>query len=129
MKKSPKIWLLVFLFTCITITGISYIDDLIVDRIIAALGAISFSAVGFLYRAGAIHGKREGSDAFKVIFGCLLIIVFLIYLGIRKFQEWVVSWPVYVKILVPCLMGMIIFSIVLSLIVDSIKNKKKNNEN
>ena len=120
MKK--WIVLLIFLLTSISITGFSYIDNLILDRVIAGLVALSTFIVGLLYKLGIIDTKREGSDAFKGVFVVLIIVALVTYLGIRKFQEWVLSWPLFVKILVPSVMGLMIIGIIAIAIYDYLKN-------
>ena len=66
MKK--WIAILITLFTSISITVLSFIDNLILNRIIAITVAVSFSIVGVLYKLGVIDGKDEGQDAFKGVF-------------------------------------------------------------
>lgn len=129
MKSEIKIGFLVFLVSCITITGLSFVDNLIIDRIIAGLGAAAFGIVHLLYQMGLIRGKQQGSDAFKFIFGSLLILVLLIYLGIRKLQEWISMWPLFVKILVPSVFGFLVILIVLSIVFSKKKANKCNSNN
>ena len=120
MKK--WIVLLMFLLTSISITGISYIDNLILDRVIAGLVALSTFIVGLLYKLGIIDTKRDGSDSFKGVFVVLLIVALVTYLGIRKFQEWVLVWPLFVKIIVPSVMGLMIIGIIVIVIYDYLRN-------
>lgn len=124
MKK--WIVLLIFLLTSISITGFSYIDNLILDRVIAGLVALSTFIVGLLYKLGIIDTKREGSDAFKGVFVVLLIVALVTYLGIRKFQEWVLLWPLFVKILVPSVMGLVIVCVIVLVIHDYLNDNNDN---
>ena len=124
MKK--WIVLLIFLLTSISITGFSYIDNLILDRVIAGLVALSTFIVGLLYKLGIIDTKREGSDAFKGVFVVLLIVALVTYLGIRKFQEWVLSWPLFAKILVPSVMGLMIVGVFALVVHDCLNDNNDN---
>jgi len=119
MKK--WIAVLIILLTSVSITGFSYIDNLILDRVIAGLVAVSTFIVGLLYKFGILYTRRDGSDTFKGVFIMLLIISLVMYLGIRKFQEWVLAWPQFVKIIVPLVMGLMIISIILLAIYDHSK--------
>ncbi len=120
MKK--WIAILITLFTSISITGLSFIDNLILNRIIAIIVAVSFSIVGVLYKLGAIDGKDEGQDAFKGVFVVLLICALVIYLEIRKFQEWVISWPLATKIIVPSVLGVMFIGFLVWSILDYVNN-------
>ena len=93
-----KRWIaiLLTLFTCIRITGLSFVDNLILNRIITIIVVVSFSIVDALYKLGVIDGK----DAFKGVFVVFLICALFLYLGIRKFQEWVISKSLQAKIIV-----------------------------
>ena len=119
MKK--WIAVLIFLLTSVSITGVSYIDSLILDRVIAGLVAVSTFIVGLLYKFGILNTKREGSDAFKGVFIMLLIVSLVMYLGIRKFQELVLVWPQFVKIIVPLVIGLMIIGIIVIAICDHFK--------
>ncbi len=114
--------ILLTLLTSLSVTGLSFIDNLILDRIIAGLVAISFSLVGLLFKFGVIDGKREGQDAFRGVFVILLIGTLIIYLGIRKFQEWVMSWSLAVKIIVPSALGLLFIGAIVWAIHDYANN-------
>ena len=127
MKKSSlkdyKI-LLVTLISLLAITGIGFIDNALWNIIFAVVGVIAYFIVGLLYSTGLIDGKREGSEANAAVFIILIIIGILIYQGLRKFQQWLVSWPLALKIIVPsCIVLFIIFAIVMIIVI----NKKGNN--
>ena len=117
--------LLLFLVTSISITGFSFIDNLILDRVIAGLATASFILVGLLYEFGVIDSKSEGSEAFKGVFVILLILALIIYLGIRKFQEWVLLWPLYVKILVMGGLGLLVVGVIVWAIYDYFVNEDR----
>lgn len=126
MKK--WIAILITLFTSISITGLSFIDNLILNKIIAIIVAVSFSIVGILYKSGVIDGKDEGQDAFKGVFFVLLICALVIYLGIRKFQEWVISWPFAAKIIVPSVLGAMFIGFLVWSIFDYVNNSEQYDE-
>lgn len=120
--------ILLTLLTSLSVTGLLFIDNLILDRIIAGLVAISFSLVGLLFKFGVIDGKREGQDAFRGVFVILLIGTLIIYLGIRKFQEWVMSWSLAVKIIVPFALGLLFIGAIVWAIHDYANNSEQYND-
>ena len=123
MKK--WIAILLILFTSISITELSFFDNIILNRIIAILVAVAFSLVSLLYKLGVIDGKDEGSEAFKGVFIILLIGALVIYLGIRKFQEWVLSWLLAVKIIVPSVLSILFIGTIVWAIYDYVNNGDK----
>lgn len=122
MKK--WIALLVFLLTSISITGLSLIDNLILARIVASLVSIAFFIVSLMYKIGVIDSKSEGSKAFKGVFVILLILALTIYLGIRRFQEWFLTSPMYVKIIIPSVLGLLIIGVIILIIHDHFINEE-----
>ena len=114
--------LLIVLVTSITITGISFLDDKIWNIIIAVIGVIAYGIVGLLYSIHLIDGRQEGKTAYAAVFIILIIIGFLIYQGILKVEQWILSWPLAVKIIVPTIMGVLIVGTIVLLIIG---NKKK----
>ena len=111
-----KISLLLFLFTNLTITGFSLFDNALLNQIVAIMGTISYAIVGLLYKLGCIHGRKEGSESFFTFLGALLLVGFLLYLGICNFQNWVHSWHLAAKIIVPIVLGLLfIGSLVLAI--------------
>lgn len=116
--------LLVFLITSLTITGISFFDDKIWNIIIAAIGVAAYGIVGLLYSLHLISKSSEGKTVYLFVFIALLIIGYFVYKGILKFEEWVFSWPLYVKIIVPTIFVICIISIVIFIIKFSKKDKE-----
>lgn len=114
--------LLIVLVTSVTITGISFLDDKTWNVIIAVIGVISYGIVGLLYSIHLIDGKQEGKTAYAAVFIILIIIGFLIYQGILKVEQWILSWPLAVKIIVPTAMGLLIVGTIVLLVIG---NKKK----
>ena len=71
----------------------------------ARVGVAAYGIVGILYSFHLISGKEAGKEAYATVFSVLLIIGVLIYNGILKVEQWIFSWPVFVKILVLSIMG------------------------
>lgn len=115
--------LLITLITASAITGISFLDDQIWNIIMAVVGVVAYGIVGLLFSAHIIVGKEAGKQAYAAVFIILLIIGFFVYQGILKFEEWILSWPLYVKILVPSIMGCGIIATITILIVNRVKLK------
>lgn len=114
-------WLLITLITATAITGISFLDDHIWNIAMAIVGVVAYGIVGLLYSAHLISDK----EAYVAVFIILLIIGVLIYNGILKVEQWILSWPLYVKILVPSVMGAGIIAVSTLLIINRIKKSKK----
>ena len=115
--------LLITLITASAITGISFLDDQIWNIVMAVVGVIAYGIVGLLFSAHLIGGKEAGKQAYAAVFIILLIIGFFVYQGILKFEEWILSWPLYVKILVPSIMGCGIIATITILLVNRVKLK------
>ena len=122
MKK--YIALLTFLISSLTITGISFIDGKIWDVVFLVIGMIAYAIVGVLFSIGVLHGKQAGKDAYAFITVLLLLGGYAAYKGLLAFKEWVISWPLFVKIIVPT----IIFLLIVGIIVLIVFKKKKGNK-
>ena len=116
--------LLIVLITSISITGISFLDDKIWNIIIAVIGVSAYGIVGLLYSIHLIDGKQEGKTAYAAVVIILIIIGFLIYQGIIMVEQWILSWPIAVKIIVPTIMGLLIVGTTILLVIE--KKKKTN---
>ena len=108
--------LLIVLITSISITGISFLDDKIWNIIIAVIGVSAYGIVGLLYSIHLIDGKQEGKTAYAA--------VVIIYQGIIMVEQWILSWPIAVKIIVPTIMGLLIVGTTILLVIE--KKKKTN---
>lgn len=86
------------------------------------VGMITYAIVGLLFSLGLIAGKNAGKEAYAAVFIILLLIGYCIYEGIVKIQQWVLSWPLFVKILVPIILGLLIAGTITILIVKKRKN-------
>ena len=115
--------ILTTLITSLAITGISCLDDKIWNIIMLIIGMLAYSIVGLLFSFGLIHGKNAGKEAYAFIFIILLILGYCVYSGIVAVQNWIISWPLYVKIIVPSLL----FAAIIIIIVQLLKKHKENN--
>lgn len=110
--------LLIVLITSISITGISFLDDKIWNIIIAVIGVGAYGIVGLLYSIHLIDGKQEGKTAYAAVVIILIIIGFLIYQGIIMVEQWILSWPIAAKIIVPTIMGLLIVGTTILLVIE-----------
>lgn len=117
--------LLVVLISSLAITGIGFLDNQIWNTIMLIVGMIAYAVVGLLFSFGIIAGKNAGKEAYAAVFIILLLIGYCIYEGIVKIQQWVLSWPLFVKILVPIILGLLIAGTITILIVKKRKNTDK----
>ena len=90
------------------------------------IGMLAYSIVGLLFSFGLIHGKNAGKEAYAFVFIILLILGYCVYSGIVAVQNWILSWPLYVKIIVPSLL---LVSIIIIGLFYSLKKRKENNKN
>ena len=129
MKK--LVALLVFLISSIAITGISFVDGKIWDIVFVIVGLISYSIVGGLFSLGILSTKKQGSDAYVFVFLLLILGGFGVYNLLLQIRNWILSWPLFVKILVPsfiiAVFGVDIFFVVRRMIQEK-KNPKEEND-
>lgn len=127
MKKLTA--LLVFLISSITITGISFIDGKIWEIIFLVVGIIAYFIVGILFSLGILSTKKDGHDAYAFVFFLLVLGGIGIYFLLVKIRQWILSWPIFVKILIPSIIiaGLLVglFFVIRKMI---ILNKKKHKE-
>lgn len=116
--------ILTMLITSLAITGISCLDDKIWNIIMLIIGMLAYSIVGILFSFGLIHGKNAGKEAYAFVFIILLILGYCVYCGIVTIQNWIVTWPLSVKIIVPSLLIFAIITIVAVLLFKKRKNIK-----
>lgn len=115
--------ILTMLITSLAITGISCLDDKIWNIIMLIIGMLAYSIVGILFSFGLIHGKNAGKEAYAFVFIILLILGYCVYCGIVTIQNWIVTWPLSVKIIVPSLLFVAIIIISLFYLFKSHKEK------
>ena len=108
--------LLVALISSLSITGIGFLDNYFWNTVFAIIGMIAYAIVGVLYSLHLITNKKDGKDAFIVVFVILIIIGIFIYQGIIKFQQWLVSWPLWIKIVIPSILLVGIISVIVLMI-------------
>lgn len=111
--------LLITLITSLSITGISFLDDKIWNLIMAIVGVVTCAIVGGLYSIHAISGKQAGKEAYAAVFIILLFLGYCVYQGIIKLQQWMFSWPLVLKIIVPCLMILLISGTIIWIVIIS----------
>ena len=115
--------ILTMLITSLAITGISCLDDKIWNIIMLIIGMLAYSIVGILFSFGLIHGKNAGKEAYAFVFIILLILGYCVYCGIVTIQDWIATWPLSVKIIVPSLLFVAIIIISLFYLFKSHKEK------
>ena len=117
--------ILTTLITSLAITGISCLDDKIWNIIMLIIGMLAYTIVGILFSFGLIHGKNASKEAYAFVFIILLLLGYCVYSGIVAVQNWIISWPLYVKIIVPSLLFTAIIIIIVQLLK---KHKEKSKE-
>ena len=88
------------------------------------IGMLSYSIVSILFSFGLIHGKNAGKEAYTSVFIILLLLSCCVYCGIVTIQNWIITWPLSVKIIVPSLLIFAIITIVAVLLFKKRKNIK-----
>ena len=116
--------ILTTLITSLAITGISCLDDKIWNIIMLIIGMLAYSIVGLLFSFGLIRGKNAGKEAYVFVFIILLILGYCVYSGIVAVQNWILCWPLYVKIIVTSLL---LVSIIIISLFYLLKKRKENN--
>lgn len=116
--------LLVTLITSLSITGISFLDDKIRNIVMLVIGMIAYSIVGLLFSLRLISRKNAGKEAYIATFIILVILGYCVYSGIIKLQQWILSWPLYAKIIVPSAITCLILAIILLIVLKSRRSTK-----
>lgn len=111
MKK----WVLIIssIITSLSITGIGFIDNLIWNKIMAITITVASGIVGILYSFGFLSKRGSGAKAYAAILLLLLCAEFYIYKGIIDLQNWIISWSLWVKILIPTIIGLCFAGIII----------------
>lgn len=122
--------LLVFLISSLVITGISFIDDKIWNIIFLIVCMIAYTIVGIMFSIGILHGKLTGKDAYALVFFLLLLGGHAVYKGLEQLKLWVLAWSLFVKILVPSIIGLGIIAVVILIVLvkKGIIAKKQSND-
>lgn len=119
--------LIVFFLSSIAITGSSFWDNQIWNGVFYVAGLAAYAIVGILMAAGLIEGKGMGRDAYKIALFVLLLAGIGVYKGLSSVRAWMLSWELWVKILVVTLISAIgIAAVTLAVFRDIKKNKRKN---
>ncbi len=122
--------LLVFLISSLAIIGISFIDDQIWNVIFLIVGMVTYAIVGFMFSIGFLHGKQAGKEAYAFVIFLLLLGGYAVYKGLEQLKLWVLTWPLFVKILVPSIIGLGVIAVVILIILfkKRIIGKESKNE-
>lgn len=127
MKKINA--LLVFLISSIAITGISFIDGKIWDIVFLAIGLVAYAIVGFLFSIGILSTRQNGKEAYAFVFFLLILGGFGVYKILKTIRNWILSWPLFVKIMVPSFiiagMCVAIFFVVRKMVEEGKKSRVK----
>ena len=116
-----------FLISSIAITGISFIDGKIWDIIFLVVGMISYAIVGILFSIGILSTKQNGRDAYALVFFLLILAGYGFYRLLRLIRDWILSWPLIAKIIVPISIGLVLLAGIILVIAKIVKEKKKQN--
>ncbi len=92
--------MLVLLISSISITGISFVDGRIWDIAFLIVGMLAYTIVGVMLSIGLISGKQAGREAYRVVFGALILAAYGVYRLLEKMRIWILGWPLYFKIIV-----------------------------
>ena len=123
MRKTNA--LLVALISSLAITGLSFIDDQIWSVVFIVLGMAAYAIVGVLFALGVLHGRQSGRDAYALVFFLLILGGWGVYRGLVAFKEWVISWPIAVKIIVPSLIALAIGAVIFLIVWRKRKREKQ----
>ena len=119
--------LIVFFLSSIAITGSSFWANQIWNGVFYVAGLAAYAIVGILMSTGLIEGKGMGRDAYKIALFVLLLAGIGVYKGLSFVRAWMLSWELWVKILVVTLISAIgIAAVTLAVFRDIKKNKRKN---
>ena len=108
----------------LTVTGIAVIDGQFWNVVLKVLGLISYGIVGILISIGLLNGRKTSLKAYLFILGLLILGAFEVYRLLTMFKQWVLDWPLFVKILVPSVFFVFVVIIVMLKII--ISKRKKN---
>ncbi len=119
--------ILVTLISSVAITGIGFVDDKIWEIVFVIVGMLAYSIVGLLYSYRFISGPQAGKQAYAAVFIIITVIGYIIYQKLLEFKLWLISWPLYVKIIV---ISSLIISVITTIIIMCVRifKSKKNAE-
>ena len=101
----------------LSITGISYLDNKVWNTVMMVIGMLTYSIVGLFFSIGLIRGKNAGKEAYAFVFIILIILGYCVYSGIIAIQNWIINWPLYVKILALSLYFIAIIIVIIRLLI------------
>lgn len=126
MKKINA--LLVLLISSIVITGISFIDGKIWGVIFIVVGTIAYTVIGGLFSIGILSTRKDGKDAYALVFFFLILGGYVVYKLLKTIRNWILSWPLFVKILVPSII-IVCIGIAIFFVVHKMMKVKKSKNN
>ncbi len=93
-------WLLGLIVGTMTFSGVAILDEVVIKVIFAASGAIAYSLVGSVLSTGLILSKADAGQLRMGFFVVLVVVFLAIYMAIVNFITWVLSFPLYVYIVI-----------------------------
>lgn len=93
-------WLLGLIVGTMTFSGIAILDEVVIKVIFAASGALAYALVGSILSTGLILSKADAGQLRMGFFAILVVIFLAIYMAIINFVTWVLSFPLYVYIII-----------------------------
>ena len=126
MKKLNAI--LVLLISSLTITGLSFIDDQIWNTVFVIVGLVAYGIVGIMFSLCVLSTSKQGKEAYAFVSFLLLLGGYGVYKGLIAFDNWVLSWPIFVKIMVPTFILVLIGVVVFLMVRKKKKEKPTSNQ-
>ncbi len=93
-------WILGIIVGSMTLSGLAILDELVIQVIFSASGVIAYSLVGSLLGTGLITSRADAGRARMGIFIFLVFIFVSIYLMIIKIITWLLSFPLWVYVII-----------------------------
>lgn len=121
MKK--LVTLLVSLMSSLAITGISFFDDAIWHVVFMVVGMVAYFIVGVLFSAGVLHGSKAGREAYYLMVLLLIACGYGVYKLLELLNQWILSWPLAVKISVVSVLFLLVVFVVVLIILKKRKDK------
>ena len=113
--------LLITLITSLSITGLSFLDDKIWNLVMAIVGVVAYAIVGGLYSIPQFLGNRkELCCSIHYSFAFRILCISRYY----QIQQWILSWPLALKIILPSMMVLLIAGTIIWLVIKSKKERR-----
>lgn len=98
-------WILGLIVGGMTFSGIAILDEVVVKIIFAASGAIAYSLVGSILSTGFIMTRADAGQLRMGFFVVLVVVFLAVYMAIVNFITWLLSFPLYVYIIIFVMSG------------------------